>query len=35
MEFVKSLGEEAVFNTREEGLKAAHEYINIEEKLLG
>lgn len=35
MEFVKSLGEGAVFNTREEGLKAAHEYINIEEKLLG
>lgn len=35
MEFVKSLGEESVFNTREEGLKAAYEYINIEEKLLG
>jgi len=35
MEFIKSLGEGAVFNTREEGIKAAHEYINIEGKLLG
>lgn len=35
MEFIKSLGEGAVFNTREEGIRAAHEYINIERKLLG
>lgn len=35
MEFIKSLGEGAVFNTREEGIRAAHEYINIEGKLLG
>ncbi|WP_346961494.1 sulfate permease [Clostridium sp.] len=35
MEFIKSLGEGAVFNTREEGIKAAHEYIDIEGKLLG
>ena len=35
MEFIKSLGKGAVFNTREEGIKAAHEYIDIEGKLLG
>ncbi|WP_346930712.1 sulfate permease [Clostridium sp.] len=35
MEFIKSLGEGAVFNTREDGIRAAHEHINIEKKLLG
>jgi len=35
MEFIKSLGEGAVFNTREEAVEVAHEYINIDEKLLG
>jgi SulP family sulfate permease len=35
MEFIKSLGEGTVFNTREEAVEVAHEYINIDEKLLG
>lgn len=35
MEFVKSLGERAIFSTRDEAVEAAHEYINIEGKLLG
>jgi SulP family sulfate permease len=33
MEFIKSLGEGAIFSTRNEGIEAARKYISIEEKV--
>lgn len=33
MEFIKSLGEGAIFSTRNEGIEAARKYISIDEKI--